>query len=178
VLTASRRANNSYYTLYAQGIGDTIVTAQSWLWSPEKAHRGNIAIGLGVVIPTGKDNVKNTVIAAPGQAPQDKVVDYSIQPGSGGWGLAFQWQAFKTVGKETVAYFNGSYIAALESTNGVVRNPANTDPLTKFVAVSDQYLLQTGDSLLHLFGTCSGIRINFWSENRRRASLQSVNEKG
>jgi hypothetical protein len=144
LLTASRRANNSYYTLYAQGIGDTILTAQSWLWNPGKAHKGNVSVGFGVLIPTGKDNIKNTVIAAPGQPPQDKVVDYSIQPGSGGWGLAFQWQAFKGIGKQTVAYFNGSYIAALESTNGVVRNPANRDPLTGFTAVSDQYLLEPG----------------------------------
>src|SRR5947208_2238325 len=45
LLLASRRSNNSPFTTTAQGIGDTIITAQGWLWSPKKKTRGNISIG-------------------------------------------------------------------------------------------------------------------------------------
>src|SRR3954454_8984641 len=42
LLLASRRGNTSAYTPTAQGIGDTIVTAQGWIWNPSENSRGNV----------------------------------------------------------------------------------------------------------------------------------------
>src|ERR1035441_2483798 len=102
LLFASRRSNNSYYTSHAAGLGDSALVAQGWLWNPRHAKRGNISIGFGVQAPTGKDNVQNNVLTtATATTPSVVTADYSIQPGSGGWGMIFQWQAFRDLGHPT-----------------------------------------------------------------------------
>ena len=96
ILFASRRSNNAFSTTHSSGLGDMAVVAQGWLWNPRHAKRGNISIGLGVQAPTGKDNVQNNLLtSATATTPTLTTVDYSIQPGSGGWGMIFQWQAFR-----------------------------------------------------------------------------------
>lgn len=145
ILLASRRSNNSPYTTAAQGIGDTIVTAQGWLWNPRENTRGNVAFSLGVMLPSGKDNVQNVVNAYNGKGPQPVMLDYSIQPGTGGYGIVFQWQAFKNLGSFTQLYFNGSYIATPQETNHVLRSAtAASNPLTMYNSISDEYLLEAG----------------------------------
>jgi hypothetical protein len=85
LLLASRRSNNSPYTTATQGIGDSILTAQGWLWNPRENTRGNVAFSLGVMLPTGNDHVMNRVDSFNGKGPQDVV----LQPGSGGYGIVF-----------------------------------------------------------------------------------------
>jgi hypothetical protein len=144
-LSASRRSNNSPYTTTAQGVGDTIIGAQGWVFDTSENSRGNVQFGFGVMLPTGKDNVKNTVDSFNGRGPQEVLLDYSIQPGSGGYGLVFQWQAYKNLGHFTQAYFNGSYIATPQNMNNVLRSTSPTaNPLTAYNSISDQYLLETG----------------------------------
>ena len=144
LLLASRRSNNSAYTTTAAGIGDVVVTGQAWLWSPSRETRGNILVGMGVSLPTGKDNVANTVDAFDGKGPRTVIDDYSIQPGSGGWGMVFRWQAFRSVGRSSVLYFLGNYIATPQNTNRVLRTNANPTSLTAYNSISDQYLLEAG----------------------------------
>jgi hypothetical protein len=144
LLLASRRRNDSPFTTTAQGFGDLIVSAQSWLFTPRKARRGNVSIGFGVMMPTGKDNIQNNVDRFDGKGPQNTIVDYSIQPGSGGWGIVFKWQSFVAVGKKSVLYFNGNYIATPQNTNRVLRTGANPTALTAYNSISDQYLLEAG----------------------------------
>ena len=108
VLFATRRRENAPFTFSAQGIGDISVTAQSWLWRPPTESGGNIAIGFGAVLPTGRSNVKNTVNT--GTALVTQPVDFSIQPGQGGWGIVGQLQGFKIV-RKSVLFFDASYIA-------------------------------------------------------------------
>ena len=75
LLYASRRANNSYYTTTAAGLGDTALVAQGWLWNPKHARRGNISIGLGMQAPTGKDNVQNNVLTSAAATTPSVVTD-------------------------------------------------------------------------------------------------------
>jgi hypothetical protein len=105
--------------------------------------RGNVAFSLGAMLPSGRDNVMNTVDKLDGKGPVNTLVDYSIQPGSGGYGMLFGWQAFKNFGSTAQAYFNGSYIATPQNTNGVVRS-TTAKPLLQQVSISDQYLLEAG----------------------------------
>ena len=148
ILFASRRSNNAFSTTHSSGLGDMAVVAQGWLWNPRHAKRGNISIGLGVQAPTGKDNVQNNLLtSATATTPTLTTVDYSIQPGSGGWGMIFQWQAFRVLGSSTTVYTNGSYVATQGGTNNVLRNAnALSQPLTAYNAIQDQYLLQAGVS--------------------------------
>ena len=143
LLLASRRSNNSPFTTTAQGIGDTFVSAQGWVWDPTENSKGNVAFTLGAMFPSGRDNVMNSVDRLDGKGVANTLVDYSIQPGSGGYGMVFGWQAFKNLGSAAQVYFNGSYIATPQNTNGVVRSTTAL-PLLREVSISDQYLLEAG----------------------------------
>ena len=143
LLLASRRSNNSPYTTTAQGVGDIIVSAQGWIFDPRENSKGNVGFTLGAQLPSGRDNVMNRVDKLDGKGPVNTLVDYSIQPGSGGYGIVFGWQAFKNFGNSAQGYFNGSYIATPQNTNGVVRS-TTAKPLLQQVSISDQYLLEAG----------------------------------
>src|SRR5262249_7633938 len=149
LLLASRRSNNSPYTTTAQGIGDTTVTVQGWIWNPRKKSRGNVQIGLGFAAPSGRDDVINNVDRFDGKGAQPVVLDYSIQPGTGGWGIILQWQSFRALGNEAAMYFSGNYVATPQNTNRVLRNTTtaiNPATLTAYSSISDQYLMQAGIS--------------------------------
>jgi hypothetical protein len=161
ILIASRRSNSSYYTTHAAGLGDSSVVAQGWVWNPKRAKRGNIRVGFGMQAPTGKDNVQNNVLTtASATTPSVVTADYSIQPGSGGWGMVFQWQAFRDVGRQTIIYMDGSYVATQGGTNNVLRSAtALNQPLTAYNAIQDQYLLQAG--VAHPVSLVHGLSVTF-----------------
>ncbi len=161
ILFASRRSNSSYYTTHTSGLGDTSVIAQGWIWNPRHARRGNISFGIGLQAPTGKDNVQNNVLTtATATAPTAVTADYSIQPGSGGWGTVIQWQAFRDLGNSMVAYTSGNYLATQGGTNNVLRSAsALNQPLTAYTAIQDQYLLQAG--IAHPIPQIRGLTLTF-----------------
>jgi hypothetical protein len=160
VLFASRRSNNSYYTSTTSGLGDTALVAQGWLWNPRRAKRGNISIGFGMQAPTGKDNVQNNVLTSPSAVPSTVTADYSIQPGSGGWGMIYQWQAFRDLGHRTTIYTTGNYLATQGGYNNVLRSAtAIKQPLTAYNAIQDQYLVQAGVS--HPLPMVKGLTLTF-----------------
>lgn len=95
-LFASRKTQNSPIKYQAQGLGDLVLAANSWIFNPQKPHRGNVSVGIGLLLPTGNDDVQNTVntttngVTVRMTAP----VDYSIQPGNGGYGMVTNGRAF------------------------------------------------------------------------------------
>lgn len=138
LLTASRRANNATYTQVSRGIGDSAFMANGWLWNPTENTRGNVQLGVGIVLPTGSDN-RSTV-----EGPAVVTNDYSIQPGTGGYGIALQWVAYKNV-KAFQLYFNGNYLVTPQNYNSVQRSATSlANPLTAYNSITDQYLLQAG----------------------------------
>jgi hypothetical protein len=148
-LFASRKTQSSPIKYEASGSGDVILGVNTWLKSPEHATRNNLSVGLGLLVPSGNDDVQNTVntnITGTG-APVEVTapVDYSIQPGSGGWGLVMQWMGFQRAGHLTI-YADGDYIAMQGGINAVQRGAtlSNTTPLNNYVSISDQYLLEAG----------------------------------
>ena len=152
-LFASRKTQNSPIKYQSSGIGDTILAANMWIWNPEKVHRGNASAGIGLLMPTGNDDVQNTVnsnISGVGPAVEVTApVDYSIQPGNGGYGMLVQWQGFRAVGNHLIFYTDGDYIASQGDTNGIAKGAklSTATPLTNYVARSDQYLLEAGVSV-------------------------------
>jgi hypothetical protein len=148
-LFASRKTQNSPVKYQASGLGDIILAANTWILNPKKPYRGNASVGIGVLLPTGNDDVQNTTNST-GTGPVVRVtapVDYSIQPGNGGYGMLMQWQGFRAVGYHLIFYTDGDYIASQGGTNGVQRATSTTTPLNNFVARSDQYLLEAGVSI-------------------------------
>jgi hypothetical protein len=129
------------------GVGDISFEGQGWIWNPKDNPSHNIQIGLGVQMPTGRDNIQNKFVAIPGQPAQNSTADYSIQPGIGVWAIPVSVQSFQSISKSLQAYFNGSYLVTPSETNGV----ANVSPLgtpepaqDAFVSAADEYLLQLG----------------------------------
>src|SRR6202030_3785249 len=87
-----------------------------------------------------QNSTTNTTTGVTTTAP----VDYSIQPGGGGWGMVTQWSAYQRLNKSITVYSDGDYIATQGDTNGVQRSTSTTTPLDNYVAISDQYLLEAG----------------------------------
>lgn len=147
LMFASRRSGNAFNTFHASGFGDITLTAQNWIWSPSKVHRGNIQVGYGLLMPTGASHMQNTYLAsATATTTTTRPVDYSIQPGAGGWGVLLQGQAFRVIGKEEF-YSNVSYLITPQNQNtAFLRSGSSTspDPLTQYNSISDQYLVETG----------------------------------
>jgi hypothetical protein len=160
VLLASRHTNDSPVIYTSSGIGDSSVMVQGWLWDPKENTRGNIQLSFGLLAPTGKDNVANVVDAQNGKGPVYTIVDYSIQPGQGSWGLPWEWVAYKNVANNQL-YFNGSYLMMLQDINNVWRTNAAANPLTltQYNAVSDQYLMEAG--VAHPFSKIRGLTVTF-----------------
>ena len=149
-LFATRRGQSSPIKYSATGLGDTILGANAWIRNPLHAPRNNVSVGLGVLMPTGNDDVQNTTntnttgTGAPVEVTAP--VDYSIQPGNGGWGMVAQWSGYQRLNKSLIFYTDGDYIATQGGTNGVQRSSSTTTPLNNYVAISDQYLLEAGVS--------------------------------
>jgi hypothetical protein len=146
-LFASRKTQNSPIKYQASGLGDIIVAANTWILDPKKPYRGNASVGIGLLMPTGNDDVQNATNTSTGTVTAP--VDYSIQPGNGGYGMLLQWQGFRAVGNHLIFYTDGDYIASQGGTNGIARGATQsaTTPLNNFVARSDQYLLEAGVSI-------------------------------
>ncbi len=146
LLLASRHSNNSPIVYTSSGIGDSAFMVNGWVWNPSENTKGNIQFGIGLLLPSGKTNVSNYVDSFNGQGPHTQIVDYSIQPGQGGWGMPLQWLSFKNVGNSQL-YFNGSYTAMYQSINrNTLRTGTAANPLTllQYNSISDQYLLEAG----------------------------------
>jgi hypothetical protein len=149
-LFASRKSQSSPIEYAASGLGDTILGVNSWILNPRTVHRSNVSVGLGVYIPTGNDDVKNTVNTnTTGTGPATVVttpVDYSVQPGTGSWGLVMQWMGYTHLSHDLTLYTDGDYIALQGGTNGIQRSAtlSTTQPLNNYDAIADQYLLEAG----------------------------------
>jgi hypothetical protein len=135
-------------TVSARGIGDFTIIARRWLLDVEKNTDQNIALGIGLKVPTGDDNVQDTVLvntAPAGQPPvyqnQVRTVDQSIQPGDGGWGVILDLQAYKQFGLFT-PYVTGSYLINPQGTNGV--RTYRSAPGEDVMSINDQYLARLG----------------------------------
>lgn len=147
-LFASRKEQSSPIKYQASGLGDTIIGVNSWVFNPEHVTKGNASIGFGVYIPTGNDDLKNTTNTgvAPTVVETTLPVDYSIQPGTGGWGAVMQWMGYRSISHTLTVFTDGDYIAMNGGTNGVQRGAtlSTTTPLNNYDAIADQYLLEAG----------------------------------
>lgn len=165
-LFASRKSQSSPIKYQSSGVGDVIIGANVWLLDPRHASKRNLSIGLGMLMPSGNDDVQNNVNTnTTGTGSPTYVtapVDYSVQPGNGGWGLVMQWMGYHKINHTLTFYSDGDYIATQGGTNGIARGATQsaTQPLNNQVAIADQYLAEGGVSFpLHwmkgLTGTLS-----------------------
>src|SRR3954469_2054271 len=108
------------------------------LLDPNMHMDGNVSLGVGIKLPTGRNTVKDDFFAADGTVTQN-VVDQSIQPGDGSLGFIVQSQAYQAVAARLVAYASGSYLVSPRKKTGV---PSPLPGVT--LAVPDVYSARAG----------------------------------
>ncbi len=124
------------------GVGDTLVGAQSWLFRAPTESGGNIAVSAQLKIPTGLNNA--TGAAVQGGKTIIATADQSMQPGDGGWGFVLGTQAYKRLWSTASAYGQASYLFNPEDTNAVPT--FRSQPGQGVMSITDQYLYRAGVS--------------------------------
>lgn len=137
----------------AQGIGDLRISGLYWLWNPEKHLKRNLAVGLGLKLPTGNENVTDEFHKRKASDGTDSIivkpVDQSIQLGDGGVGISLELQGYTSVFRNGALYFNGFYMSNPQETNNTVNrvltaNSSQADSITAFHSIADQFVVRLG----------------------------------
>jgi hypothetical protein len=135
------------FSMKSGGLGDMRLYTDVWLLDPTKHMDGNIALGIGMSMPTGDDAASDISHRTTGNVVRP--VDQSIQPGSGGWGIILEMQGFQKVYGNLFAYGTLSYtITPEEMTETEAPNADKGSPTspTRFNSIPDQYLARFGFS--------------------------------
>lgn len=130
------------HSMEASGVGDVRLMAyRNMLQTTSEGPMRGVTLGLGVKLPTGKEDVKD--IAHRPTGPELRNVDQSIQLGDGGTGLIFEVQAFRQfISESTFGFVTASYLFNPEDTNGVETHRSN--PLEAEMSVPDTYQVRAG----------------------------------
>ncbi|HEX5282723.1 MAG TPA: hypothetical protein VFW30_01290 [Bryocella sp.] len=140
------------------GIGDTLLGAQAWIFRPPTENGGDIAVSAQLKIPTGLNNA--TGAAVQGGKTIIATADQSMQPGDGGWGFVLGTQGYKRLWRTASAYGQASYLFNPQDTNGV--RTFRSQPGQSIMSVTDQYLYRAGVSQyvpkIHHISLSLGIR--------------------
>ena len=142
----------NFRTMSAGGLGDIRLVSRVWLLDPVKQLENgqtqqNISLGLGLQLPTG--DYEATDISHRETGPVVRPVHPALQPGSGGWGVVLEMEAFREVFKNAVAYVSGSYLISPRELNDVQITYADR-PIA--AAVEDGILQSVPDSYVGRVG--------------------------
>ncbi len=143
----------------SKGIGDVRLAGTYWLFDPAKHLNHNLAVGLGIKLPTGNENVQDEFHRRKSTDGTDsiivKAVDQSIQLGDGGVGISLELQGFTMLFKNASLYFNGFYMSNPRETNNTVNRILTSkstavDSISGFHSVADQFVVRVGMNYLVL----------------------------
>src|SRR5690606_10561481 len=135
-------------TSFSRGLADARVGVGHWLLNPARHQHFNVALGLGVKLPTGNHNAADIFynVGVDGR-PEVRPVDQSIQPGDGGVGLTLDFQVFHQLTDRFAWYAGGFYLLNPRETNGVRTFRETLSPALAneaITSVPDQYSLRLG----------------------------------
>jgi hypothetical protein len=110
--------------------------------------KGNIAIALGMKLPTGNFNASDIFynVGVEGR-PEVRPVDQSIQPGDGGFGISAEFQYYWEFLPKLFMYGGGFYLSNPREINGTRTFRETLNPLLEneaIMSVPDQYSLRLG----------------------------------
>lgn len=139
---------NERNVTFSRGLADIRFGFGYWLFDMEKSPNGNLALGLGVKLPTGSFNASDIFYnVGPNGEPQTRPVDQSIQPGDGGFGVTVDFQFYQKITTNVFSYASGFYLINPRETNGVRTFRETLSPILQneaIMAVPDQYSLRGG----------------------------------
>lgn len=135
---------------FSRGLADIRVGVGYWLLNLEKNPNGNVALGLGIKLPTGNYNATDIFYnVGPEGSSEVRPVDQSIQPGDGGFGLTMDFQLYRKITTGLFAYAGGFYLLNPRETNGIRTFRETLSPLLAneaIMAVPDQFSIRGGAS--------------------------------
>jgi hypothetical protein len=138
------------HSTYSRGLGDIRLGVGYWLLNLKSNPNGNVAVGLGIKLPTGNFNASDIFYnVGPEGSPEVRPVDQSIQPGDGGFGITVDAQFYKKLISKLFVYGGGFYLLNPRETNGTRTFRETLSPLLAneaIMAVPDQYSVRTGFS--------------------------------
>jgi len=135
-------ADGQRHKVSAGGLGDMSLVASRWLFDFAKHPKGNLALGLGVKMPTGNNAASDDFFLANSSIVQ-RPVDQSIQLGDGGWGVILQVQGQRNISKRFSGYAQGWYLLTPREQTSVA-SPLAGVPLS----VPDVYAVRVGSSFI------------------------------
>lgn len=137
-------------TTYARGIADARLGVGYWLFNPTADSKGNLALGLGLKLPTGDFHATDIFYnVGPTGEQQVRPVDQSIQPGDGGFGATVDFQFYRILTGNLSVFGGGFYLLNPRNTNGVPTFRETLNPILaneSIMSVPDQYALRGGIS--------------------------------
>jgi len=135
-------------TTFSRGLADIRLGVGYWLFDMEKSPNGNMALGLGIKLPTGNYNATDIFYnVGPNGESEVRPVDQSIQPGDGGFGVILDFQFYTKLTTDLYAYGGGFYLLNPKETNGIRTFRETLSPILEneaIMSVPDQYSLRTG----------------------------------
>ncbi len=129
---------------HASALSDITIMGRRLLWKPSEHPNGNVSFGLGIKLPTGRDNITDarTRIVNGQEVVTIETVDQSIQPGDGGFGAILDLQVLQRVlNNNGTAYLATSYLLNPDNTNGVHTFRGDGEEI---MSVADQYVARVG----------------------------------
>ncbi|MAN88658.1 MAG: hypothetical protein CL555_18200 [Algoriphagus sp.] len=131
------------HTTYSSGLGDIRIGAGYWLFPESEKRKGNMAVGLGIKIPSGNFRAEDTFYnVGVGGQPEIRPVDQSIQLGDGGFGFNVDFQGIWSINSSLFAYYSGFYLFNPKNTNGTKTFRSRESEF--IMSVPDQYALRGG----------------------------------
>lgn len=125
---------------YAKGLADIRIATGYWFLNPEKHPSANIALAMGLKLPTGDYDLEGKFYnAGPDGETVIRPVDQSIQPGDGGLGITLETQGFYQLSPKFILNGNFYYLVNPKEDNGT-RRREGADPY----AAPDQYAARLG----------------------------------
>src|SRR5262249_28067070 len=118
------------------GIGDIMITSRV---TALRTARSNVALSLGLKLPTGNPGVRDTVNTVNGRV--ERVNDQSIQPGDGGSGVGVGPQIYRVTPRNPL-FLPGVSLINPRNTRGVL--PGRSRRSEAIMSVPDQYLVSGG----------------------------------
>jgi hypothetical protein len=140
----SKIIDTTRYSVFAKGLGDIRLGLNYWILDPAKAYRGNIMLGAGVKLASGKHDVRDDALQADG-SKLSSVMDQAIQPGDGGVGISVEFQGFRQIAGSVYGFANAYYLFNPRESNGSFKSEA-TPGLEGYnvYASPDQYFARAG----------------------------------
>jgi hypothetical protein len=152
-------------TTFSRGLADIRLGVGYWLFDMEKSPNGNMALGLGIKLPTGNYNATDIFYnVGPNGESEVRPVDQSIQPGDGGFGVILDFQFYTKLATDLYAYGGGFYLFNPRETNGIRTFRETLSPILEneaIMSVPDQYSLRTGLSYTISNSVSSSLGVRF-----------------